>query len=365
MTMLIQPFTGTDGAEVDWSAAEAVGHPGYLAGNGSIVFTSDAAKVIHGPTSAQITTTAGSVSAPWVADLPAGTKQVRAHAYVRMPSLPANGAMAVMTIYGQNDAVSIYLHGDGAIRAADWNSDIGASAVAGTLPAAGAVLRVSVAIEAGKTGASVRAAVYAGDSATALWSVSSDTVGIPAADTLTNVQVGFNEFSPATAATTMTIDSLRIEVGPGVGDALLRSETALAPSARPVVTRAAAMTGTWTATGGAANLITAVTDTDPATLASSTNPAAGQSATLRLGLAPISLNGLGLRVAFTAKVDTGTGAATVKLINEKTGAQVGGDKTISLTTTLTDVAAVWPETDLQTVPAGDRDSLVIDVVQVG
>lgn len=223
MATLNQLFDGgTNGAAIDWDSTEAIGAPVWLAGSGAATFTTTSP--IHGTASASVQNAVGSNSAPLVLTLPAGVKEMRGQAYLRVPAgRPSSGSMGLFYLSSQNDGLTLYLGADGALQAQCWHSVIGTESAPGVAPAPGNLIRVAVrAVIAATT--TVTFAVFSGESTTPLWTASGTISDIASADSFDNMQSGIVQTPDASVVTTVMVDSIRYEDGPGVASAFLPPE---------------------------------------------------------------------------------------------------------------------------------------------
>lgn len=208
MTVLYQPFDGggANGAAIDWSDSEAVGAPvyGYTDGAGTFTYTTDSP--IRGATSARILKPAGTGVAALICTLGGGVTAVRSHVYLRVPTgIPTDGFQVVNVQSGH--ALHVMLKADGSVTFESWGTLVGTAAPAGTLPAAGTLIRVAVGVTSGGTAS---AAIYAGQAATPLWQTSGAS-GVTG--DLSEFQVGAMWTSSAGTALDLTVDDLRVETG--------------------------------------------------------------------------------------------------------------------------------------------------------
>lgn len=219
--MQFQGFDGgAHGGTIDWASSEAVGSPVWFAGGGTAKFT--ASDSIHGTTAAAVSNSAGNTQAALVVTPTSGAQELRAHAYFRVPATRPAGDMGLMYLSSQNTGVHVVAAGDGSLFVSSWQGQVGTRSAAGTLPAAGAVIRVS--IRANVATQAFAAAVYQGESTTPLWQANGTLSAVQPADTFENIQVGLTTSSESTVIVNNVIDSIREEDGPGTAAAFLPPE---------------------------------------------------------------------------------------------------------------------------------------------
>ena len=258
--MPTQLFDGAvNGAAVTWESSAATGDPVWLAGSGGTA-TFTTVNPIHGSSAVDVANAAGSQSAALSLDVPSGNSEFSMQGYVRA-SAPATGSLAVCSGVSQNNAVSVVIDADGAIRLGHWTGTVGTPAPAGTWPTSGAV-RVTV---SGNTATGwARTAVFAGESTTPLWQASGTIPGIAAGDTWVQAQFGVAFTETPETVTTVQIDSLRVQAGNGTAAAFMPPEV---PERAPIVAYSTPPPKpnsgeTWSAWGDAAdvNLRQLITD---------------------------------------------------------------------------------------------------------
>ena len=215
MTVFYQGFDGgANGATINWDSTEPNGSPisEYYPSGGTGKFTTT--NPIRGTASAVVSTAAGQNTAQIAYGMPTGTTTVRAHVYMRVPATLATDGQFLLAVNASRQ-VHVVARADGQLRLESWGTLIGTASGAGTLPAAGTIIRVALTVI---SGGNVTAAAYVGHSTTPIWTTTGPS-GITG--DISEVQAGIPWTHTPAAPLTVTVDDFRVDT---TGSGLLPPE---------------------------------------------------------------------------------------------------------------------------------------------
>ena len=200
MTVFYQPFDGgADGASIDWGNTEATGAPVYVAGAGTITYTTT--NPIHGAASVVASVAAGQNDAGAILG-GINTTTMRAHLYFRVPdTIPADGFQVLHAQSGTS--THIVIQPGGSAYVGSWGTTIGQTAPPGTIQA-GQTIRASLTID---TAGDTRAALFLSDATTPLWQTSGPSLTTAA---VTEIKAGL-AWVWSGGPLALTFDDLRVD----------------------------------------------------------------------------------------------------------------------------------------------------------
>lgn len=338
-------FTGqTEGAALTAGNSSNSGTMTFYNG-ASATITYTATNAVYGMALKFVTTTAWG---PAVSTSPTGQTSARGHFLLRVPAAMPTADVDLLGVgIGATGSYGITLRSTGAVTLCDGAASTTIVA-AGSLPAAGTIIRVAWAVNltAAGTGSTLKATIYTGDTTTVLGTAVTRTI-----TTTANANVGdINLITGGAAGYTLTVPAVRAEWGPGCIDAHLLPEASYTPSTTPVIDRVASLTAGSVSTAVA---LTNLTDGKTSTAVTAT--------VIRAAITPVTLQGGGLRLTL-AGLAAGGGATTLTaiLVDTTTG-QTVSTTSASLPGTATDTTLTWPQTDLSALTTAQLESLECQV----